>query len=44
MGKIKSNSFDLKKIFAETNLSLIIEEIKRVNPSFAIIDSIQAYP
>ena len=30
------------KIFAETNLSLIIKEIKRLNPSFAIIDSIQA--
>ncbi len=38
---INQNSIDLK-IFAETNLSLIIEEIKRVNPSFAIIDSIQA--
>jgi len=30
------------KIYAETNLSLIIEEIKNVNPSIAIIDSIQA--
>ena len=39
--RLNQNSIDLK-IFAETNLSLIIEEIKRVNPSFAIIDSIQA--
>ena len=30
------------KIYAETNLSLIIEEIKNINPSFAIIDSIHA--
>ena len=30
------------KIYAETNLSLIIEEIKNIKPSFAIIDSIQA--
>ena len=35
----KSNNL---QIFAETNLSLIIEEIKSVNPNFAIIDSIQA--
>jgi len=39
--RLNQNSIDLK-IFAETNLSLIIEEIKRVNPCFAIIDSIQA--
>jgi len=39
--RLNQNSIDLQ-IFAETNLSLIIEEIKRVNPSFAIIDSIQA--
>ena len=39
--RLKQNSIDLQ-IFAETNLSLIIEEIKRVSPSFAIIDSIQA--
>jgi len=39
--RLNQNSSDLK-IFAETNLSLIIEEIKRVNPCFAIIDSIQA--
>ena len=39
--RLNQNSIDLK-IFAETNLSLIIEEIKRINPSFAIIDSIQA--
>ncbi|MDC2974995.1 DNA repair protein RadA [Prochlorococcus sp. AH-736-K09] len=30
------------KIYAETNLSFILDEIKNVNPSFAIIDSIQA--
>ena len=30
------------KIYAETTLSSIIQEIKNVNPSFAIIDSIQA--
>ena len=35
--RLNQNSIDLK-IFAETNLSLIIEEIKRVNPSYAIID------
>jgi len=39
--RLNQNSIDLQ-IFAETNLSLILEEIKRVNPSFAIIDSIQA--
>jgi len=39
--RLNQKSIDLK-IYAETNLSLIIEEIKRVNPSFAIIDSIQA--
>jgi len=39
--RLNQKSIDLK-IFAETNLSIIIEEIKRVNPSFAIIDSIQA--
>ena len=39
--RLNQNSIDLK-IYAETNLSLIIEEIKKVNPSFAIIDSIQA--
>ena len=30
------------KIFAENNLSIILEEIKEVNPTIAIIDSIQA--
>ena len=30
------------RIYAETNLSLIIEEIKNINPNFVIIDSIQA--
>tara|TARA_A100001388_G_scaffold2564_1_gene1882 strand:+ start:84 stop:1433 length:1350 start_codon:yes stop_codon:yes gene_type:complete len=39
--RLKQNSLDLK-IFAETNLSLIIDEIKKIKPSFAIIDSIQA--
>ena len=39
--RLNQNSLDLK-IYSETNLSLIIEEIKKVNPSFAIIDSIQA--
>ncbi len=39
--RLNQNSLDLK-IFAETNLSLIIEEIKKIKPSFAIIDSIQA--
>ncbi len=37
--KQKNNNL---KIYAETNLSLIIEEIKNINPTFAIIDSIQA--
>ena len=39
--RLNQNSLDLK-IYAETNLSLIIEEIKNIKPSFAIIDSIQA--
>ena len=39
--RLNQQSLDLK-IYAETNLSLIIEEIKNINPSFAIIDSIQA--
>jgi len=39
--RLNQTSIDLK-IYAETNLSLILEEIKKVNPSFAIIDSIQA--
>ena len=39
--RLDQNSLDLK-IYAETNLSLIIEEIKKIKPSFAIIDSIQA--
>jgi DNA repair protein RadA/Sms len=39
--RLNQNSINLK-IFAETDLSLIIQEIKRINPSFAIIDSIQA--
>ncbi len=39
--RLNQSSNDLK-IYAETNLSLIIEEIKKVKPSFAIIDSIQA--
>jgi len=39
--RLNENSIDLK-IFAETNLSLIIEEIKQENPNLAIIDSIQA--
>jgi len=39
--RLNQKSINLQ-IFAETNLSLIIEEIERVNPSFAIIDSIQA--
>jgi len=39
--RLNQNSLDLK-IYAETNLSLIIEEIKKIKPSFAIIDSIQA--
>ncbi len=39
--RLNQNSLDLK-IYAETNLSLIIEEIKKIKPSFVIIDSIQA--
>ena len=39
--RLNQSSLDLK-IYAETNLSLIIEEIKKIKPSFAIIDSIQA--
>ena len=39
--RLNQNSLDLK-IYAETNLSLILEEIKKIKPSFAIIDSIQA--
>ena len=39
--RLNQKSIDLK-IFAETNLSFIIDEIKSVKPSFAIIDSIQA--
>ncbi len=39
--RLNQNCIDLK-IFAETNLSLIIDEIKNENPCFAIIDSIQA--
>ena len=39
--RLNQSSLDLK-IYAETNLSLIIEEIKKIKPDFAIIDSIQA--
>ena len=39
--RLNQKSLDLK-IFSETCLTLIIEEIKRENPSFVIIDSIQA--
>ncbi len=39
--RLNQRSLDLK-IYAETNLSLIIEEIKKIKPGFAIIDSIQA--
>ena len=39
--RLNQKSLDLK-IYAETNLSLIIEEIKNIKPGFAIIDSIQA--
>ena len=39
--RLNQNSIDLK-IYAETDLSLIIGEIKNINPSIAIIDSIQA--
>ena len=39
--RLNQKNTDLK-IYAETNLSLIIEDIKNINPSFVIIDSIQA--
>ena len=39
--RLKQKESNLK-IFAETNLSFIIEEIKNENPNFVIIDSIQA--
>jgi len=39
--RLKQKSLDLK-IYSETNLSFIIEEIKTVKPKFVIIDSIQA--
>ena len=39
--RLNQKSLDLK-IYAETNLSSIIEEIENIQPSFAIIDSIQA--
>ena len=39
--RLNQSSLDLK-IYAETNLSLIIDEIKKIKPGFAIIDSIQA--
>ncbi len=39
--RLNENGQDLK-ILAETNLPIIIEEIKKIKPSFAIIDSIQA--
>ena len=39
--RLNQSSLDLK-IYAETNLSFIIEEIKKIKPGFAIIDSIQA--
>ena len=39
--RLKQKKSNLK-IFAETNLSFIIEEIKNENPNFVIIDSIQA--
>ena len=39
--RLQQNSLELK-IYAETNLSLIIEEIQKIKPDFAIIDSIQA--
>ncbi len=39
--RLNQKSNDLK-IYAETNLSSITEEIKNIKPSFAIIDSIQA--
>ena len=44
--KIRWERLDQKysdlKIFAENNLSTIINEIKRINPKIAVIDSIQA--
>ena len=39
--RLNQSSLDLK-IYAETNLFSIIEEIKKIKPGFAIIDSIQA--
>ena len=39
--RLNQNSLNLK-IYAETNLSLIIEEIKQIRPGLVIIDSIQA--
>ena len=39
--RLKQKSLDLK-IYSETNLSFIIEEIKTLKPKFVIIDSIQA--
>ena len=39
--RLKQKSNDLK-IYADTNITQIIEEIKNVKPSIAIIDSIQA--
>ena len=39
--RLNQKNLDLK-IYAETNLFLIIEEIKKIKPGFAIIDSIQA--
>ncbi len=40
-GRLEQESDNLQ-IFSENNLSIIIEEIKKTKPSFAIIDSIQA--
>ena len=39
--RLKQNNNDLK-IYAETTLSSIIEEMRNINPRIAIIDSIQA--
>ena len=39
--RLNQKSLDLK-IYSETNLSLIIEEIKKIKPNFVVIDSIQA--
>ena len=39
--RLNQKSLDLK-VYAETNLSFIIQEIKTLNPRLAIIDSIQA--